>query len=68
MTVQTLTRVFLRGTNRLADPDLSLTPDQVREYYTDLFPELLNADVSEGEVKGADLVYEFQKPAVKNKG
>jgi PRTRC genetic system protein C len=68
MTIQRLTRVFKKGPTRLLDPDPAMTPEQVLEHYTDLYPELANATVSEPEASTTELVYTFEKPIVKTKG
>lgn len=68
MTLQRLTRVFKKHVTKLLDPDPAMTPEQVLEHYTDLFPELANATVSEPETVGNELVYTFEKPMVKTKG
>jgi len=38
-------REFRWGTQRLADPDPSLTPEQVRDLYAEIYPELTTAAV-----------------------
>ena len=68
MSIQRLTRIFKKGPTRLLDPDPAMSPQQVLEHYTDLYPELANASVSEGEVIGTEFVITFEKPIVKTNG
>lgn len=68
MSLQRLTRVFKKGPTRLLDPDPAMTPEQVLEHYTDLYPELANATISEPETSERELTYTFEKPIVKTKG
>lgn len=65
---KSLTRIFKKGPTRLMDPDPAMTPEAVLEHYTDLYPELANATVSEPETTATELVYTFEKPIVKTKG
>jgi PRTRC genetic system protein C len=52
-----LRREFRFGVQRLADPDPSLTPEQVRDLYAQAIPELTTAAVRrEGEEDGTQVI------------
>lgn len=59
-------REFKYGTLVLADPDPSQTPEEVKAFYANIYPELNNAAI-ETERKGATTVHVFRK-AVGTKG
>lgn len=57
---------MLNGTN-LPDPDPTLTPEEVRSHYEDMYPQLANATVvRDGEIHEEE-VYLF-KVSVGHKG
>lgn len=64
-----LTRKFVidKKNVTLADPDQSMTPDQVMMFYSNTYPELVTSSVQGPEYKGDDLVYTF-KTTVGTKG
>lgn len=64
---EALKRVFLYNGQKLADPSVTMEPDQVREIYANQFPELANAVVEGPEHKGNVLEYTFHR-AVGTKG
>lgn len=66
-TVQKLTRVFMYDGQKLADPDPTMSPEQVAEVYAVTFPELATATIDEPTVDGKKLVFKFDK-AVGTKG
>lgn len=60
-------RVFKFNNLRLQDPDPKQTPEEVKEFYARMHPELTNAEIEGPNAKGAEIVYEFRK-AVGTKG
>ena len=67
MKVEAAVRVFKHGAMELEDPDSSQTPDEVKEFYARVYPELTNAEIEGPEHKGAKTIYEFRR-AVGTKG
>lgn len=59
--INAVQRVFTYAGIALPDPDASLTPEQVKEYYTAIYPELLNAAVEGGDFDGTSLSYSFRR-------
>jgi PRTRC genetic system protein C len=59
VTTTTLGRVFKFNSIEFDDPDINKSPDQVREFYSGIYPELNNAIVKDGIQEGDDMVYEF---------
>ena len=57
--VEELKRQFTYRGNTLADPDPSLSVDQVREAYAAQYPELTNAVVDDGGNENGVITYEF---------
>ncbi len=53
-----IVRVFVYDGREFPDPDLALSPDEVRRMMTDFFPELANAEVREHK-KGENTLYEL---------
>lgn len=47
MKVKKTKRVFIFGEIELPDPNPSLTPDEVIEFYSNQYPELINSNFSE---------------------
>lgn len=62
-----LTREFRYNGVRLADPSPNFTLDQVRDFYANTYPEILNADVDGPTIEGTQQVFEFRR-AVGTKG
>jgi PRTRC genetic system protein C len=62
-----VTRVFRYSSRVLPDPDPALTPEQVKAFYANIHPELLNAQVEGGEFEGDVQAFVFQR-AVGTKG
>lgn len=62
-----LTREFRYNGVRLADPSPNFTLEQVRDFYANTYPEILNADIDGPAVEGAQQVYTFRR-AVGTKG
>ena len=66
MKVEKLTRVFEYNKKQLKDPASTMTPDQVKIFYTAQYPELRNA-IIEHKRKGLKDTYTF-KTQVGTKG
>ena len=62
-----LTREFRYNGVRLADPSPTFTIEQVRDFYANTYPEVLNADIDGPTVEGPQQVYTFRR-AVGTKG
>lgn len=64
MTTLTMTpvrRTFLYGGRVLPDPDPTMAPDEVRQFYAAMHPELLNAAVEGGDFDGEAQTFTFQR-------
>ena len=67
MSIQVVRRRFVLNGTDLPDPDPTLTPEEVRSHYEDMYPELANGKVvRDGEVHEEE-VYLF-KVSVGHKG
>lgn len=53
-------RVFKHKTNTLADPNHSLSPDEVMAYYSNQYPELTTSNVFGPTIEDDCAVYEFR--------
>lgn len=62
-----LTREFSYNGVRLADPSSAFSLEQVRDFYSATYPEILNADIEGPAVQGNQQVYTFRR-AVGTKG
>lgn len=69
MTIETtaLVRQFTYNGAKLVDPGAALTVDQVRDFYTAVYPDLANAEVEGPVTKDGAQVYTFRR-AVGTKG
>jgi PRTRC genetic system protein C len=67
LAITQLERVFLYGTARLADPDSSMSPQEVKEFYSMMYPELTTAEIEGFTENGEVIEYTFKK-AVGTKG
>ena len=67
MKTETLTREFLYNGARLADPSPTFTLQQVRDFYANTYPEIVNAEIEGPEIKGSRNAYTFRR-AVGTKG
>lgn len=65
--IEKAVRVFRFNNMPLQDPDPKQTPEEVKEFYARIHPELTNAEIEGPNAKGAEIVYEFRK-AVGTKG
>ena len=59
MEVTKLERVFKHGEIELKDVDEAMTQDQVLNFYSTQYPELVNASVTGPEVVNDKLEYKF---------
>lgn len=62
MASKRLRREFLWAGQRLADPDPAMTPEEVRDYYAELYPELTTAAVTPLEETDGKASFSLEKP------
>ncbi|MGP8437145.1 PRTRC system protein C [Paraburkholderia fungorum] len=67
MKTETLTREFRYNGAKLADPSPAFSLAQVRDFYGNTYPEIVNAEIEGPEVVGNKNVFEFRR-AVGTKG
>lgn len=67
MQVQTLKREFRYNGVKLADPSPTFTLAQVRDFYANTYPEIVNAEIEGPELQGEMQIYSFRR-AVGTKG
>ncbi|MBR8720236.1 hypothetical protein IX307_001340 [Bacteroides pyogenes] len=67
ITVKGLDRVFKYGDRELSDPDSSMSPDEVMNFYANTYPELTTSNVHGPEIEDDKAVYTF-KTTVGTKG
>ena len=60
ITAEAMTRHFQYGEIELPDPNPSLSPSEVRDFYSATYPELNNAHVEGPTVKGARQVFTLE--------
>ncbi len=60
-------RVFKMKERELADPDTSMSPDEVMAFYSNQYPELTTSNVFGPTIENDNAVYEF-KSTVGTKG
>jgi len=65
--VKPIERIFMHGQIKLEDPDSTMTPEQVKDFYAASYPELSQAVIEEPERRGEKEVYKFTR-AVGTKG
>lgn len=56
-------RRFLWGAQVLDDPDPGMTPEQVRDYYAEMWPELTTAAVEIKDEASGEVTFAKQVPA-----
>lgn len=61
VTITAVGRIFLYGGRTLPDPDTRLTPEEVKQFYAAIHPELLNASVEGGEFDGNTQTFRFER-------
>jgi PRTRC genetic system protein C len=54
-----LEREFKFGDITLSDPNKQFTTDQVLDFYTNQYPELVNASITGPTISGDKTIYEF---------
>lgn len=54
-------RVFLHNGTRLQDPDNALSPASVKDLYSAMYPELLNAEIQGPEIVADEVIYTFHR-------
>lgn len=67
MEITQLTREFRYNGVKLADPSPAFTLQQVRDFYANVYPEIVNADIEGPENVGTSTIYTFKR-AVGTKG
>lgn len=67
MQIQNLTRQFRYNGAKLADPSPAFSLQQVRDFYANTYPEIVNAEIEGPELQGDLQVYTFRR-AVGTKG
>lgn len=61
MEANKVARVFVYNGMQLPDPDGSLSPAKVKDFYAGMYPELVTAEVSSGVENGNSLEFKFIK-------
>ncbi len=56
-----LKRTFVYGKLKLTDPDPTMEPKDVMQFYSGQYPELTNASLEGPSIKDDEIVYEFGK-------
>ena len=54
-------RTFVYNGNRLTDPDVAMSPAAIKDFYSAMYPELLNAEIQGPEKVADDLVWTFHR-------
>lgn len=67
MKVEQAVREFKFNGMALADPGATMSAEEVKAFYANIYPELNNAEIEGPEHKGAKAIYEFRR-AVGTKG
>jgi PRTRC genetic system protein C len=67
MKIDKLVRGFRYNGVRLTDPNRDFSLNQVRDFYANVYPEIISADIEGPEQIGAEQIYTFRK-AVGTKG
>jgi PRTRC genetic system protein C len=67
MNIQQLEREFSYNGVRLADPAPAMTLQQVRDFYANIYPEIVSADIEGPKQIGNKTIYTFRR-AVGTKG
>lgn len=55
-----LKRVFEYKKEKLADPNPALTPAEVIDFYSDTYPELVNATMTGPKIEGDNAIFNFE--------
>lgn len=67
LSISNVKRVFKMKDKNLADPDPTMTPDEVMAFYSNQYPELVTSNVFGPKMDKDEAVYEF-KTTVGTKG
>lgn len=67
LSISNVKRVFKMKDKNLADPDPTMTPDEVMAFYSNQYPELVTSNVFGPKMENDEAVYEF-KTTVGTKG
>lgn len=59
--VKTAVRVFNYGSMALKDPDPKMTPEEVKEFYSSVYPELTQSVIEGPEYGEGTITYSFEK-------
>jgi len=59
--MEALARTFKYNTIVLDDPDPEMTPEQVKEFYANIYPELTQANIEGPELAENGLNYKFHR-------
>lgn len=54
-------RVFVHNGARLADPDKTLSPASVKDLFSAMYPELLNAEIQGPDMEADEIVFTFHR-------
>ncbi len=60
LSVQGIKRVFKHKELELSDPNPDMTPEEVMNYYSNMYPELTTSNVHGPNMEGDKAVYEFK--------
>jgi len=60
LTVDTTKRVFRFNGMELPDINPAMKPDEIQRYYSDAYPQLVNAVVKPAQYEGDKMVFEFK--------
>lgn len=61
MSVTKLPRIFKYNEMVLDDPDIAMSPEAVKDFYAETYPELTQAEITGPETTDEGLVYELGK-------
>lgn len=61
MEAKILKRVFMSNGNALTDPDPSMSPAAVKDLFSAMYPELLNAEIQGPVVTADEVVFTFHR-------
>lgn len=56
-----ITRTFLYGGRTLPDPDPSMSPEEVKGFYSAIHADLTNAAVEGGDFEGDTQIFTFRR-------
>ena len=59
--VENIKRVFRYNNMKLEEPDTKKSPEEVKEFYATLYPELTQSVIEGPEYKGNEIIYTFTR-------